>query len=111
MATPEEQRSYIHRDRFASFDGWRLSWPVSAMNSYAAGAIVLLLFLVGNTCAEICEQPRSIAYNTLEVTLKNGTMEAFGFEYVPGTFWKKDEDTYVGCPCMIHKCLQYCAGD
>lgn len=46
-------------------------WVVCAMSNYAAGAVVLLLFLVGNTSANYYEYSRRISYSTSEVTLKD----------------------------------------
>lgn len=75
-----------------------------------AFARLALLLLAANAEDEICGEGRQVRYDSVKVTERsNGSIEVRGLHYPPGTFWKRDESTFVGCPCLIQKCIQHCS--
>jgi hypothetical protein len=72
--------------------------------------LLFLLFLAEQICGEKCEKIKQVKFNSTSVTLySNDSMEVKGQLYTNGTFWQQDNDTIIGCPCMIHKCIKHCS--
>jgi hypothetical protein len=78
--------------------------------------IFLILLIIGvhiqkYSASELCDVHQQIEYAAAHVKLNSNSMDVFGFHYPNGTFWKDSSEAYVGCPCLIHKCIQHCSSE
>jgi hypothetical protein len=82
-----------------------------AVQRYVASVITLILMNAEKYSASVlCNVLQQVEYGSGLVELQNdSSMQAWGFNYPPGTFWKEDEETYIGCPCLMKKCIQHCS--
>jgi hypothetical protein len=72
---------------------------------------LLLLIRVGFCTEEICGGilKRVTVYHPNFNLQDNGKiLQVGGFNFTEGTFWKVN-NSYMGCPCMIEKCIKHCS--
>jgi hypothetical protein len=78
---------------------------------FTAVILVILAHIGKYAASELCNALQQVEYGSAQVRLlKDESMQdVWGFNYPPGAFWKEDNETYVGCPCSMKRCIQHCS--